>query len=92
MYGQNDVCKDPSPLRYLKCIVILGIAPTPTSQPEHPLKLDDPNNPIIFGKSFSSPRVISNHNFEFIYPISYYCCGRDYGWRNTDLWNATSFW
>lgn len=53
MYGQND----PSPLRYLKCIVILGIAPTPTSQPDHPLKLDDPNNPIIFGKFSVKPPV-----------------------------------
>ncbi len=51
MYGQNETAEDPSPLRYLQCMVILGIAPTPTSHPHHPLKLDDPNHPIIFGKS-----------------------------------------
>jgi 2-polyprenyl-6-methoxyphenol hydroxylase-like FAD-dependent oxidoreductase len=95
-YGQNDVVKDPSPLRYLNCIVILGIAPTPTSQPAHPLKLDDPNNPIIFGKfAVKPPRFVNDCNLEFIDPIldhTFSCCDRDNGWRNTDLWNAASFW
>jgi len=50
MYQKNDRIVDPSPLRYLNCMVILGIAPTPLSQPDHPLKLDDERCPIIFGE------------------------------------------
>jgi len=76
MYQKNDGIEDPSPLRYLNCMVILGIAPTPLSQPDHPLKLDDERCPIIFEtmdgetRLYGMPHRLGETMWQLSFPVA----------------------